>query len=535
MPYSEKATKIRSNLSRYSKLHFFNEILAYLHAPEDGPYATASKMPWLSFLLIEWLFQVDEVSSPRVPSRDNVIAVLNEMYALQSDAVCFEDALSLDLALRKMMISQLWVQKNQIYHLFSLIRLYALLTGRDTSETFALDFESANGISIDDFFSLCLWLMIAMDRSNGFIQYKDIVLKLTPGFDVDVIVRFLSVVGIRLDSMEGFLLSSKISSVEKESYFDSSVLFEKPLIFMADRVVTPHKNLLSKSISNYVLNSLKSLDHQRFKNKFTKRFEWYVGNLIEEFGVDFVREDDIKEVYRKHGVGGKVVDFLISEDGASVFVDAKGVEPSRNIHVSDNPRVIRDRLKTSFIKGIKQSFECSNILSKLDDQDTTLNTDKYVLVVSHHDFYILNGRKLHENVDPNFFPNLNLTYGEAIQKENVYFICVEDFEGILNLCSNINKSLSSFLCFCVEQDSKSETRKFDVRQHIAEYSKINGHSESTPIGSNYILDRKNEIFETIASKLKNNESYWRRLGANGVEEYWGKYKAIIGGLGGDLE
>lgn len=60
MSFSSKADLIRKKLRKFTKHSIINEEIARLSKPVSESYHEAQKMPWLSFLLIEWLYQVEK-------------------------------------------------------------------------------------------------------------------------------------------------------------------------------------------------------------------------------------------------------------------------------------------------------------------------------------------------------------------------------------------------------------------------------------------------------------------------------------------
>lgn len=115
MSYTDKAKEIRGRLAKYEKNSVLQHILNYLHAPEDNGYETAKKMPYIAFLLIEWLYQVEEDESPKLAEKCDVDRLLRSTYGLQTDAAEFRDHVHHELVLRKVSIAQLWYQqKNYI-------------------------------------------------------------------------------------------------------------------------------------------------------------------------------------------------------------------------------------------------------------------------------------------------------------------------------------------------------------------------------------------------------------------------------------
>lgn len=98
MSFSTKADVIRKKLRKFTKHSIINEEIARLSKPVTENYHEAQKMPWLSFLMIEWLYQVDEFPHAVDASSKDVYGILNSMYKLQDDASNFKDGVSLNVS-----------------------------------------------------------------------------------------------------------------------------------------------------------------------------------------------------------------------------------------------------------------------------------------------------------------------------------------------------------------------------------------------------------------------------------------------------
>jgi hypothetical protein len=127
MSFSTNAENIRRSLKKYTKNSIIHGEIKRLAKSTSNGFEETKKMPWLSFLLIEWLYQVEEASYAIDATDKDLYNILNSMYKLQDEASNFKDNVNLHLALRRMLLGQLWCQLNPLYHQFTLIRLYSLM------------------------------------------------------------------------------------------------------------------------------------------------------------------------------------------------------------------------------------------------------------------------------------------------------------------------------------------------------------------------------------------------------------------------
>jgi hypothetical protein len=78
---------------------------------------------------------------------------------------------------------------------------------------------------------------------------------------------------------------------------------------------------------------------------------------LEEASYDFITEDDIEALYKSSGrTGQRKVDFVVTESEATIFIDAKAVDPLPQVRNSDTPKFIFDKSK-QLQKGQLANFQ----------------------------------------------------------------------------------------------------------------------------------------------------------------------------------
>lgn len=528
--FADQAGKIRNDLKRYKKDSVINQIVEHLNAPTSSSLDELRKMPWISFLLIEWLYQVDEEKSAKGATIKDVIKIMNKIYALQAPALRLYDGVQAMLAIRKLLIGQLWVQSHPLQYQFFLIRMYALLGESAPSKAFDETFRNETDMGIKDFFAISLWTTIAFTKERHAIKYEDIIHNLHPHYSVDTLVKYFRLIGAGRSRLAETMMETKDGNISAESYFSDTKLLKMPILFYTERMVSIYNALLVRSLSEFALETLKKKDIDRFRRIFSPAFENYVEIAIKETGFTYFNEAEIQDIYKENNKTAKSVDFIIKEDACTIFIDTKAIEPHQKVKVSDKPRVLMGKLESSFSKGVVQAFETAKTLLSCNKHRIRIEDKRFALVVTNKDFYISNGIKLHEQISDEFFTKLAAEHGNNIPIENVYFICIEDFEGLLLLCKNNTVSLGEFLDFCVAQDSNPLTAKFDVRQHINAFAKQIVAKNEGPIGTNRLLDAKEHLFDLLITANEESNSYWRKGGMALIPEFVNKTELLKTGL-----
>lgn len=526
MSFSTSAEKIRHSLKKYTKNSIIHGEIRRLSKPTSESVEETKKMPWLSFLLIEWLYQVEEASDAIDATDKDLYNILNSMYKLQNEASNFKDSVNIYLALRRMLLGQLWCQLTPLHHHFTLIRLYSLMIIDGKTPYFEKTFKKITEIELFDFFQLSLWLSFASVHQKGIIKYEQILKEFYPKYTTHYLAKILKLVSGGSAKLREVMSTVKTPKISPERYFASPKLLDVPFFKFEDRLGSLHSSVTCKGLAEFVLNIFKTNDHEKFRNHFSRHFEAYVGIVIDESKLTYINESNIETIYKANGLKGKVIDFLLTEINSSIFIDAKAIEPPAKIMVSDNPKIIRQRLKGSFTKGIEQSFECAKLLIGCKEVQLSKRENRFVIVVTHQDFYLSSGASLREHISNDFFSDLIAKYGDHIPIENVHFFSIEDFEGIMLMCSDHSIELPEFLRFCSAQDSQPQTRKFDIRQHLQSFMTEKEIVKNSPIGTNYLLKRKDELFEALKETLRSNSEYWKVHGTNVIPEYLNKFSEL---------
>ncbi len=140
-------------------------------------------------------------------------------------------------------------------------------------------------------------------------------------------------------------------------------------------------------------------------------------------------------------------------------------------------------------------------------------------MVTHQNFYFLNGRKLEEQIYPDFYAALSGEYGAVIPAEHVYFVTIEEFEMMTLLVAKHGVQIADFLDYCVRQDSDAETTVFEMYQHLTTYCEELG-IEATGLFDNSTLE---EVFDGLVKQLGRyvgrGTGYWRLRGREGVADF----------------
>ncbi|MFV8463500.1 hypothetical protein ACNO7T_20300 [Vibrio campbellii] len=522
MSFDDKANSIRNSLRNYTTESLVNLLLQRLHSTNNEH--PGKDFTWISCLLLEWALEVKPYKYARNATEHDLSVELNRLWRLQTDASNIENTKNIWLSMRTMIIQQVRFQNAQITHMYFLVRLHTILTKCCQSPATIQQFEDWNEIKFSEFFEIAIFFISRlMKRSGGdtFIPYNELVRFLYPAYSLDTIEKFLRNVGGSLRYMKSSAEErrEKLGKVKATEFFAEPALLARPLLNTPIGVSTPHSYIASIGISEYVLRTFKNSDKERdrFRKRFTKAFESYLALVFDLQEQAYVTEAQLEKTYKRNGTEGKKVDFILENNVANVFIDAKGVEPHQMLLLTSDPKIFKDKLRDHVMKGIQQASECASILASISYPNLVGIEKRYALITTHQDFFIADGTRLAEYLGEEHSEALIGALGDSLKLENVFIASISDVEGIIDLCKHSKTTVDQFFAYCAEQQSDRATSKLTMRQHITEYGKLHKMKRTSPIGSQAITDDFEEIHAKLVSKMNISQDYWRSIGEQNLE------------------
>jgi hypothetical protein len=163
------------------------------------------------------------------------------------------------------------------------------------------------------------------------------------------------------------------------------------------------------------------------------------------------------------------IDYIIEEPDCNIFIDAKATEASYITKVSDNPVVIANRCKDSAIKAIQQAYSYNNFLLHSDSGPVAFKRSNYLLVVTYKELYLGNGKVFYDTIAKGAIDKIRDSIAKKaahMPLENIYFMNVGAFDYLCAVVKNNTFSFEQILKHAIQNDTHSDTRKFEFMQHL---------------------------------------------------------------------
>lgn len=505
--------EIRNHLRAYDPILLIEMCLQYLHQPYACSIEYLERQPWCVLLLIKWILIDDQYDDRNRPSPTNskTVELLQQVANLAGKVRMPSQHDYVTLFIRAMAFQQvvLYQQNSSIMQTGRQMLYFGEL---DETHYIPRTFREVTGISLNRFLQLSLAFHTAFldggpvrhrvgNKWFGELQHED---------DTDDINIFLRLLSAPFRKMRTALRERDAKTLEAgrmpraaSEYAEQTPLMQTPLILTGASdylVIDPH--LLVNCLDNFVYRTLRNFHVQNFMSHFGVIFEDYVRLAVDFSRLNYRVERDIKLLIGAKQ-GRNLIDFLIADDNAHVFVDAKAAEMNYRGTVTHDSVELAKLLDTSLLKAIKQANSVIADLVRLNSSDPIFKPSgrNYLLVVTYAKTNIGNGRALAESVGMATIESVvaDQPAGLQIPIENMYFLTIDEFERLVAQVAMGSIGLVEALERAKLSDANPATRSMMFEQHLATW----GMGGTAP---DYLIDKTTKALDRIADSLRKSGS-----------------------------
>lgn len=492
--------KVRNKIREYYPEQLIIQAIAHLNHPDAAKIEFRSQFkPWLLFLIIKWTIQFGEYSSPdrKDCNKEKFYYVLNMVKEYSANVRMPNEYPNIIMFFRSIIFQQFWLQEN--YTKSRLARQKILFGDLEKNHRIRKEFKRLTQIELDHFVILGFTLVARFISKKVIFVDAAWFNSIREKFPEGVTEKFLEIISLDIAGAKQFLNKADKKRDFSIEFYEQTPLKKFPLLKIGTRYYCYSADLVSLTIENYIFDTLRQDDPQKFNETFGKIFENYIYQCLEYLSVKFIKEIEIKNFF---DVGEKCVDFIIPEEKSNILIDAKGIELPKMGLLTHLKQIIVDKTKTSVIKGIEQGLSTSKKINSNKDLKKMLNNneDNYLIIISYKDLYVGNGLDFYNNIAKEKMDKLISLYDYTnLPIENMYFLSIDDFELLVQTKKTLNTSFGNILEEIKQKDIKQETKKFIFRQHIEEILDKRKMNREFP---NFLEEKFSELADECYSLLK---------------------------------
>ncbi len=485
--------QIRNMFRKCSSQGLIWACINHLHAPTKDQLQQLLKQPWLVLLLVKWILIDDEFDAPgKKPITQKKLDKLLEKVRDLGDVA--RNPLQFDhhyLFFRSTAYQQFLYQSGFSIAQFS--RQSLLFSGLPENSLIGTTFRRLVGLDVQTFLELSMIVLVRFVKEENSTLSLNWFSTVRQSYSSSEIDCFLKSVSLTLLESRKILRERVSRRRSGQEYYEQTPFLEFPLVRTEQEYVCICPSVLYRCLEHFIYDRLKAWDSQRFMAKFGPMFEGYVQKTIRYTGLPFVSEDELKN---ELGSDGNLIDFLIVDGGANIFVDAKAVEMSYQGKVSHLSEVIKDKTKASALKAIKQAHDVLKRLQHYQSSHPLLRQrpQNYLIVITFKELYLGNGLTFYESVAKSAIDEIHQCYSgyPRIHPKDMYFLTIEDFDNFAELIATGNTGLREGIERAKASDADPKTMKFDFWQHLESWN--NGK-----IIPSLLKSKSDEMFERLIS------------------------------------
>lgn len=465
---------IRSRIRRYDPLSIIERCVVTLHHPairDPSRWAEGhirSYQPWNLFLIIKWTYTEGRFCGLPAISEASLVDLVNRVLNLGrfQDPAHFD---SIRLFFKNVAFQQFWFQ--QVMDRAKLARPLILFSTLPPRDEFEGPFTSAVGISLEQYFDLSFVLLsrflpASNSHTNVTVEYFEPVHHV---YGRQIIETFLDALAMDLRGARAFLknYATKIRDPVLGLY-EQTPLKEYPLLKRSGVYLCYSPVVLQECLAHFVYDTLRQTDPDVFGRRFGPVFETYADKNVQYLRRRYYRERELKAIT---GPGVKTTDFVIPYDGATVLIEAKGVELSPLARISPSAGVIARSLKSTAMKAVSQAISTARLLKDLRDAGKAITEEGpcYCLVVTYKRLFLGTAKDIVAELEDDERRDFLGEEGAGLSLlplEHIYFVSIEDLEHAAALEEGRLATIAQALQQSVAKDANPATTSFEFGQHL---------------------------------------------------------------------
>ncbi|WP_429323771.1 GapS1 family protein [Pantoea agglomerans] len=469
--YPERAEAIAKKLRNYTHESFLQCFYEHFQVYRSEDNKITMNFPWCCFLALKWKFCMPQKINATEMSRRDFENIVNRTYQLQDEAADLFRNEGIFLEMRRMVINQSFYQTSLRTFVMNIVRQYCWYCCND-SPFFKDNFFRITGLRLDSYYKMAFFLLaffnIKKDSESGVLKLNQLIIYMVPVFGVDEVDSFMRLVALRPHDAEIFCKQHHREDWKAEEYYERTPFVFRPLFLTENEVVALSKHVLGAGLSTLVPELFSKRLSGVYGDKFGKTVERYLENYIRHTFTGLRSEKELILLYKRAGHTGKVVDYLIDEGEARVFIDSKAVMPHRHLRESADARMLNKKIQANLIEGLEKGEKCASIINKIEKR-SPCERDSLIIIL-YQDHFISNGAFIASNIQPDVFDNLRQELQHLpIPANRVYYLTIDEFEMLIDICRLKHLTITEIIDRISDSDRIPMTQKLNFEMHLLEF------------------------------------------------------------------
>lgn len=361
---------------------------------------------------------------------------------------------------RVLAYQQFSFQENQI--LLNLSHQYFLFNAENEGTLFQKKFKQSSGLSVKQFVKLLYkcWTWINAKGFDSMLpaSHQTHLLK--------ELNHFMNILTLKHENgkteLDAYIRNRNIKTVELQSFIPNFFVM-KPFIEFNRKVSLLHINLFQRTIKEFLFRFLKTLQESTIKRNFDNRFENYIELGLKEIGLDYKRDDVLKNKLNSE----KECDYFIDN---FLYVECKAIEIKQFAQINPKDEILLNNLE-DVIKAYQQIIATAHRHNQ--------NEEKFGVIVTFFPFYFSDGTDiwnefLKESIETFLKKH---SYNLLIPPENLFFIDLVSWDLLINVLKEKKITIKQIFSLAKENNSKDKDadKKFEFKMHLEPFlnDKIN--------------------------------------------------------------
>jgi hypothetical protein len=445
----------------YSAVSIVEAALRLLWMPVPDAIDRLRLAPWQTLLLVKWALEDQAIASYNAPSitQHNFDALRQRLWSIWEWADV--QRATGHLFMRQLLHAQIDFQRAPT---FSFMRQAALIgrlpKGHILRQKFGELFRMPPEVYMDLAFSLHAGVLDGK-RCLSTSWFSP----LEPYYGATTITSFLGLLSRDMPGLRRALRREHGQKARPSELFEFPVLKQFPLLLRPDGLYECwHPMVLSRGLEDFVHRRF-ATSWSSYAEKYSPVFESYVLELLDESGICYAGEDELRGIV---GGAASVPEAALFLDGCNVFIEAKmGLFPDA-LFVEETPAHLRNRTK-AIRKAIKQGWSIgASLRASKPFADRYLRAGQdFLIVVTNRELNLSRGdlfASMCAGAEAIQYPSPESQ--QLLPLSNVHFCSIDDFERLIGMVRAGTIDLGAFLHEVVSANCDPGTAGYYISDHL---------------------------------------------------------------------